>query len=434
MKSRRSGKVSKHSRTRSRKLRHKRSLLFEPLEDRRLLATVTVNTTSDVNDGDTSTITALMNMPGADDLISLREAIIAANMTVNAGGPDEIHFDIPDAGPHTIQPLSALPEITDAVIIDGFTQTGAAANTNPLNQPINAVMQIEIDGSLAGASADGLAISAGGSTVRGLVINRFDGDGIELNGGAGHTIAGNFVGTDVTGMSAAGNGGTGIVVLNSTGNTIGGLTAADRNLVSGNEGTSGESERDGDGIAFLGSGTSGNVVQGNYVGVNAAGTGAILNNDDGVDINSSSNNLVGGTANGAGNLISGNDDDGVEVDGGIDIPGEAVNNVVQGNLIGTDRTGTASVGNLSDGVVVQGGVNTTIGGTTPAARNVISGNESDGIDIEDGATGNVVQGNFIGTDITGQLPLGNGDNGVEIDSPDNLIGGSEPGAGQCDCF
>jgi len=126
--------------------------------------TFTVNTTDDIDDGTC----------GATHC-SLCEAINTAN--ANAG-PDTITFNIPGPGPHTIQPTSALPTITDMVIIDGYTQPGATTNTNGPGLGINAVLMIELDGSNAGVGVSGLRITAGNSTVRGLVINRFNNHGI----------------------------------------------------------------------------------------------------------------------------------------------------------------------------------------------------------------------------------------------------------------
>ena len=88
--------------------------------------------------------------------------------------------------------------------IDGYTQDGASANTNPLASGSNAVLKIELDGTNAGASADGLHITAGGSTIKGLVINRFGANGIEMSTNGGNTIEGNFIGTDVTGLARPG--------------------------------------------------------------------------------------------------------------------------------------------------------------------------------------------------------------------------------------
>jgi titin len=111
---------------------------------------------------------------------------------------------------------------------------------------------------------------------------------------------------------------------------------------------------------------------------------------------------------------------------------------VQGNYIGTDITGTLALGNVFEGIFLGGGTsNNVVGGTTPGAGNLISGNNGYGITIADmGTTGNVVQGNYIGTDVTGTLPLGNSDNGVIIatGAMDNLIGGTTDGAGNVIAF
>jgi hypothetical protein len=194
----------------------------EALEPRHLLATLTVNTTSDIVDGVTASIASLVSNPGSDGAISLREAIQAANNTANTGAPDEIHFAIPGAGERTIQPATALPTVTNPVVIDAATQPGYAG------EPL-----IELDGTSAG-SANGLYITAGGSTIRGLVINRFSAYGIRLRNGAGNLIEGNYIGTDVTGTIAQANGVDGIDVQDAANNTIGGVTAAARNVISGN--------------------------------------------------------------------------------------------------------------------------------------------------------------------------------------------------------
>src|SRR5262249_2061830 len=124
---------------------------------------------------------------------SLRQAITDANSTANVGGvPDRIEFNIPGAGVHTISPASALPAITDAVTIDGYTQPGASPNT--LNVGDNAVLLIELNGANV---SSGLIITGGGSTIRGLVINRFGSqgdDGVVLLKSDSNVIAGNFIG------------------------------------------------------------------------------------------------------------------------------------------------------------------------------------------------------------------------------------------------
>ena len=199
-------------------------------------------------------------------------------------------------------------------------------------------------------------------------------------------------------------------LLGAFSNLIGGTTPAARNVISGNI----------DGFfAATGATTAaqGNVIQGNYVGLNAAGTAAIPNTEDGID--PSSFDTVGGTDPGAGNVISGNGRFGMFFQGS-DI-------VVQGNLIGTDATGSAVLGNISGGILMSNTTNNLIGGPIAAARNVISGSAGFGIEIAvNFAHDNVVQGNYIGTDATGSVAFGNGD-GILIIGSSNTIGGRRPG-------
>lgn len=376
--------------------------------------TFTVTKTADTADGT------------CDADCSLREAITAAN--ANAG-TDTIAFAIPGAGPHTIQPASPLPTITDPVVIDGYTQSGASANTNSVASGLglNTVLKIELDGTDAGASGDGLTITAGSSTVRGLVINRFLDEGLHLVTNGGNVVAGNFIGTNVAGTAVLGNGGKGIQVGSSPGNTIGGTNAADRNLVSGNA----------TGILIRGTGSTGNLLQGNLVGTDAAGNVGLGNsNFPSVQLLSVPNNTIGGTETGAGNVLF-----------NLSITDSgSTGNVVQGNLIGTNVAGSAALGNPGNGLDIHGGAsNNVIGGTTAEARNVISGNGLSGVIIlafAAGANDNVIQGNFIGTDVTGTAALGNGGLGVFITqnsgdtgvSTNNVIGGTAEGAGNTIAF
>src|SRR5205807_1996407 len=100
-------------------------------------------------------------------------------------GTDTINFNIPGAGVHTISPASALPTITDPVTIDGYTQPGASMNT--LANSDNAVLLIELNGASAGTSSIGLLFFAANCVVKGLVINRFSREGIDLQSGATNT-------------------------------------------------------------------------------------------------------------------------------------------------------------------------------------------------------------------------------------------------------
>jgi titin len=164
------------------------------------------------------------------------------------------------------------------------------------------------------------------------------------------------------------------------------------------------------------------VLVGNYIGTDLTGTQALGNGTGIYIVRSASNTMVGGTATGAGNLISGNSF-GIEIIGSLGID----NVVVQGNYIGTDATGTHALGN-GTGIYLQSASNTTVGGMTAGAGNLISGNLSKGI-LSGGDTGTLVQGNHIGTDVTGTHALGNGSDGVAISGPNDLVGGTAAGAG-----
>ena len=293
-------------------LDHKRGgrrLAVEPLEERRMLAVVTVTNTLDVSNGNVASIADLLADDGGDG-VSLREAIQAANNTANNGGPDEIEFNIPGAGVQTIQPASPLPAINDAVIVDGYTQPGASVNTAQINSAINATLLIEIDGQNAGVLANGLTITENDSTIQGLIINRFDGNGIEVILAINNEIQGNFIGTDAAGTGALPNVQRGVLLSGgASSNTIGGLQPSDRNLISGNGIW---------GIEIFGTGggaiTQANVVQGNFIGVDATGGTALGNGVDGIRIiNDARANVIGGLVPSTRNVISGNTTNGVSI-------------------------------------------------------------------------------------------------------------------------
>ena len=378
-----------------------------------------VNTTDDVDDG---VVDAAHT--------SLREAIDAAN---NSPGVNTISFNIPGPGPHTIQPISPLPVITDPVIIDGTTEPDYA------DRPV-----IELSGALAGRRGNGLTITAGGSTVRALAINSFpwdpavleSGNGIVLRGGDGNLIEGCYIGVDATGSIPLGNGGAGILVVDSTGNIIGGTTAQARNIISGNA-------REG---IMLGLRADNNLVLGNYIGIDAAGVNPLGNELGGVVI-AASNNVVGGSDPRAHNVISGNIlGAGVRIRGtwgAGSIAPEA--NRIEGNYIGTDATGTVAVANLI-GVSVVDADRNVIGGHVPGAGNLISGNLGVGIEVVGvGYTfillppslvdSQRVVGNLVGVAADGLSPLGNGSHGILIDRSGNVVvGGTEVGAANTIAF
>lgn len=332
---------------------------------------------------------------------SFQQALLTANTNP---GVDTIVFQISGAPPFTITLTNALPQISEAVVIDATTQPGF------VGKPV-----IELNGLSAGAGAVGLKFgsSASFSTVRGLVINRFNGSGIELNS-ASNTIAGNYIGTDATGGVARGNGLAGSsygLFVKSAGNYIGGTNAADRNVISGNNDA---------GIYILTAG--GNTVRGNWIGVNATNSAVGLGNiSHGIVIYNSAGNLIGGTNAGEGNVISGNTSGASGVF--LDYAG-ATGNWIQGNRIGMDATGSTTVSNAGDGITLYSAPGNWIG-----PSNLISGNSLAGVSIQ-GASNNVITGNFIGTDVTGNLARPNYSAGVSVSGASgNQIGGTNAGDG-----
>jgi len=339
---------------------------------------------------------------------SLRQAIIDANTNV---GADTIAFDIAGSGPHTITPASALPTITDPVMIDGYTQVGSSENTNGPSEADNAVLQVELDGSGL-SNAKGLVIDGGNTTVRGLVINRFGSDAIEIHSD-GNLIEGDFIGTNVAGTAALPNGAGIIAGLGAppSNNTIGGTTPDARNLISGNTGT---------GVAI--SAGSGNLVQGNFIGVDLTGAIALGNGDRGVSVNGSGN-TVGGTTAAARNIVSGNNR-GVQFDGS--------GHILQANFIGTDLTGTIALPNENEGVNLNSATDVAVGGLTsiPGSPpgNLISGNTGIGLDLFADSNNNLIEGNIIGADVTGAVSLGNSLAGISISGSGNTVGGTDTNA------
>ena len=208
------------------------------------------------------------------------------------------------------------------------------------------------------------------------------------------------------------NGQDGIFLGNSSANTIGGPTHVRRRQ-------RGLGKHRSNGIDITQSASTGNLVQGNDVGVDQSGQGFVGNGSHGVEILNAPGNIL------LDNVISSNDDSGVFIEGMT-----ASGNSIRGNLNGTDAEGD-QLTNFNDGVFIIQSPDNTIGGTTPADRNVISANENNGVSLRGPlASGNVVQGNYIGTDPSGTLNLGNITDGVFIqNAPDNLIGGTAPGAG-----
>ena len=385
---------------------------------------------------------------------SLRASITAAN---GDGVPSSIVFNIPVADPgfgagvFTIKPLTPLPVITGGdTLIDGASQTAFTGDTNPTGPEVvlNGSLQLPVNN-------PGLRISSANNTISGLVVNGMPGpggDALRIQGpiSTGNVIAGCYIGTDPTGTSVVTNGGTGIaVILGANGNRVGGTSSGEKNLISGNT----------FGIRIAGTPTStagSNIIQGNFIGTNVSGTAALGNTASGVIINGTNDNLIGGTAAGAANVVSGNAQQGVHIVGltfdtnpDPDAETFAVNpatgNIVQGNFLGTNAAGTAAIQNGVDGVRLNHGAQgNLIGGTAPGARNICSGNFAHGVHL-DGIRGsdtpstpvqnNVVQGNLMGTDVTGTLPIPNQLAGATVFlAQHNLIGGTGAGQGNIIAF
>jgi CSLREA domain-containing protein len=354
---------------------------------------------------------------------SLRSCIDYAN--VNPG--TTISFNIANSDPAyitsggnswwRISPGGALPDITAAgTVIDGTTQAANyGSDTNSLGP------EIEIDGSGAGAGASGLTVNVPGgtATVRHLVVDNFSESGIHLQGGS-TLVTGSYIGLEPDGNTLAGNntsttsyhGGVRIV---SAGNTIGGTTAADRNVISGNTLA---------GIVMFSAAATGNQVLGNYIGTDAGGTldRGNISDGEGIEIQLADSNTIGGTSAGARNVISGNASDGMEIDG-------STNNVIQGNYIGTDFTGTVAIPNDRDGIDINsdgatGSTGNLVGGTVPGAGNLISGNTLNGVELRD----DTVVGATTNNSILGNIIYGNGQLGIDL----NPVGVTANDAGDGD--
>lgn len=283
-----------------------------------------------------ATIIVTGNGDGTDGFVTLREAVTSINAGIDTsdvtsvgayGVNDTINFNISGAGLQTISLLSSLPTLMKPVVINGYTQSDASQNT--LVDTDNAVLRIELDGTSAGGGTNGLVLGTGssGSSVSGLVINRFSGSGIRVLSD-GNTITGNFIGTGGTGNTvASATSGFGIEIDGHFRNTIGGTTPASRNVIGGNS----------DGIN-LNTGSQNNVIQGNFIGVGADGATAVGNRLHGVALRGNGglgvqDNSIGGTLAGAGNTIANNGSAGVAVFGDPLSIRQNTGNAILGNSI-----------------------------------------------------------------------------------------------------
>jgi len=316
-----------------------------------------VNTTDDADDGTCDATHC-----------SLREAVYAADAH---SGPSTITFNIPASDPGcdangvcTIRPTAfGYYLVNGPITIDGYTQPGASPNTAPFGQPINAVLKIVLDGSLIPENTwpDGLSIRSAGNIVRGLVIQHFN-NGIDVWKAGNNRIEGCFVGTDATGTVAMGNRNCAIAFGSSEGEpgprncVVGGNVPQARNLISGN----------GTGIEIGPDGYA--IVQGNYIGTDASGTGALgQTNGNGVRVfNISSHNLIGGTGAEEANLIAYNGEHGIEIDG---YHGTDYNTITRNRIHSNAQKGIALLNGGNNGLAapaIFGATRTEASGTACA--------------------------------------------------------------------
>jgi len=398
--------------------------LFEPATPAVAQTTFTVTTTADDGAG------------------SFRQAIVDANASP---GADVIAFNLPGAGPHTIQPTSELPVIGGSITLDGLTQPGARCDAWP------ATLQVVIDGSLVpdtpGFFVNGIELTAPGSVIRGLVIGGFtNGASLVLERGADGTVLHcNYIGTTSDGRAALSNG-TGLRIY-SSGNRIGGPEPGQRNLISANQ----LYNIDLDGA--LNNRITGNTIQGNYIGSDVTGQEALKIQDDtreysvgAIEVVIAPNTLIGGTdhtlwtCDRACNLIVG---------AALHVSDLTAGTRVEGNFIGTNIDGTQAAVDAIQGIFNNGiwlnarpdfsigvGDPIRIGGAAPGAGNLISGSGDAGIELNNPSRDVFVQGNRIGTDRTGTLPIPNGSNGIEVSATAGpvQIGGSAEGEGNLIAF
>ncbi len=327
-------------------------------------------------------------------------------------------FNVPTSDPGYVdgvfhfRPRASYPQLyANGMVIDGATQTAYTGDTNPKGP------EVHIDGSDAGPWATACVLSGSGCRVHCLAIGFFDAFGISVTGegASNNTVTGCYVGTAATGDVAEAIRWCAVLIENGAHhNTVGGPTAAERNVLSGNVN---------EGVAIRNSNTYGNRVVGNYIGTDATGAHAIRNGAGVVIYAGSHHNTVGGTEPGMRNVISGSRGHGVHISNGH-------HNAVLGNYIGTDVTGSHAIGNSAGVIMSDGSQYNTVGDGTAAGRNVISGNRWWGVNhLHTNTSFNTTVGNYIGADATGMVSVPNGDGGVGFgaSASRNTIGGASAG-------
>jgi hypothetical protein len=366
---------------------------------------------------------------------SLRQAIIDANANC---GHDTIKFNLGAGGPYTITLATALPNLTDnaGATIHGFSQTGASPNTIPVfnataGTPMNPVYQIILANS--GVVPTALVLASDSNIVKGLVMQDF-GDGTPSANDIAITITGNnnkvlgcYIGMDITGTVKGTKTAIGIQITGAS-NAVGDGTAASANLISGLNGSQ-------QGIHITTATAIGNSVKGNMIGLQKDGTTRVagIAQSMGVLLNTTAggNNIIGGSAAGEGNVLSGNSTYGIRSSCTA-----ILGNSIIGNIIGPQANGNTFVtGNTQTyGIYLISSRNNIIGGNTSAHRNIVSANQFAGFNLTGaGTTGNLIRGNYIGiakngtSFITGSSqPFGVY---METLAGSNIIGGSAAGEG-----
>lgn len=361
--------------------------------------------------------TVFVKTPADSGAGSLRAALTFAN----AHPGTTVAFAIPRAalqrGVAVIRPVQPLPVVrANGTRIDGTSQARFVGDTNPMGPEIvlNGARQS------SGERSVGLRLQASQCRVSALVIQGFGSTGMVVGGpkSTGNHVTGCYIGTDASGQKAVPNGRGVVVGLGAHDNVIGGIKRGEGNTISGN---------DRSGVALTGAGVTRNRIEGCLIGTDRWGQSKIPNHVNGIVLSDGAfDNQVGGTAPGARNVVSGNGWDGILV---VDFPTRG--NRIQGNFIGLDSSGTRELGNDSAGVSLATSSFNLIGGAAPGARNVVSGNKA-GINLIYEARNNVVQGNFVGTNLRGDSAVPNKSGGgvvVRAGSTANIIGGTAPGAG-----
>ena len=321
---------------------------------------------------------------------------------------------------------------SDRNVIAGNSATGVWINAGSRG---NSVLGNHIGMAASGASglgndSDGVRItgasynnSIGGSSANERnIISGNGANGILVIGPGSNDnkISGNYIGTDSIGESAVRNGNSGVAMIESVNNTIGGSSQGEGNLISGNLHG---------GIYIAGSGSTGNHVLGNKVGTDKDGEARVPNQRDGISIvGNAHGNVIGGAEEFQDNLISGNNKSGL-----ILVDANTRDNKILGNKIGTDADGSEKLQNIESGIALYSGASSNfIGGSLAGEGNLISGNGAHGIDLNFGNNNsNKILGNLIGTNASGDAKLPNVNNGVILNSGAsyNEIGGATVGEG-----